>query len=176
MPLDSLFATRGSESRQTKPKVPRKPLFPLPRPIVNRKTIFHAGHNPRTHSYSGRPLSATERLHVARQRLRKFEQEQVKKQKRNWRNCNILMSSAASVAIAVPTWVVPAPAPGTRQHYRPRPKDPREPGERRRAIEKRRKQKEARARIRAKEKADLKVKQRVLRMRMRELKNRLRLC
>ncbi|XP_014558584.1 hypothetical protein COCVIDRAFT_36113 [Bipolaris victoriae FI3] len=173
MPLDSLFTTRGSESRQTKPKVLRKPLFPLPRSIANRQTIFHAGHNPRTHSYSGRPLSATERLHVARERLRKFEQAQVKKQKRTW---HILISSAAGVTGAVTSCIIPAPAPGARQYYKPRPKDPREPGEQRRAIKKQRKQKEVRARLRAKKKADLKVQQSILRMRMRELKNRLRLC
>lgn len=87
-----------------------------------------------------------------------------------------MMSSTASVTGAVTSCILPAPAPGARQYYKPRPKNPREPGERRRAIEKRRKQKEARARVRTKEKADRKAKQSILRMRMRELKNRRRIC
>lgn len=56
-----------------------------PSVIHKRRTIFDQGHNPRTHSYSGRPLTSNERLHVARQRLRKFEKTQSRKaQRKTW--------------------------------------------------------------------------------------------
>ena len=56
-----------------------------PSVIHKRRTIFDQGHNPKTHSYSGRPLTSHERLHVARQRLRKFEKTRSRKaQRKTW--------------------------------------------------------------------------------------------
>ena len=82
----------------------------------------------------------------------------------------------STVAGAVSCCAVPAPAPGARRYDKPRLKNPREPAERRKAIEKRKKRKEDRAEVKAKAKANRKLKQAKVRGRINKLKEKLHLC
>ncbi|EOA85043.1 uncharacterized protein SETTUDRAFT_32275 [Exserohilum turcica Et28A] len=165
MPFSSLFDSPARQTQKTKTQTAPPPRAVRSRSIGKRKSIFHVGHSSRTHSYTGRPLTAKERLHVARQRLRKFEKKVKKEQRRTWR-----------VLDPRPCCAVPAPAQGARRSNRPRPKDPREPAERRRAIEKRKRRKEERAKAKAKAKARRKLKQAKFREILIELKKKLGLC
>jgi len=75
------FDTRRSKTTQPK----RHTRTYYPRITHRRRTIFDQGHDSRTTHFTDRPLTATERLHVARQRLRKFEKTQSRKaQRKTW--------------------------------------------------------------------------------------------
>ena len=77
MPFDTRRANPTRPKRHTRTYCPRI--------THRRRTIFDQGHDPRTTHFTGKPLTATERLHVARQRLRKFEKTQSRKaQRKTW--------------------------------------------------------------------------------------------